>query len=266
MTYHETGSAQVVLMAFVAIAGAIALIAFPAMISSPWNILGWLVVVAAGVGAGVLKHKESQKKLIEQKKLEKQRRKRSEHLKKEKLEKEKKIETLRENLAKNEEKKAEKWTKIKADLVKESGAVWAGRVEHAQHQENLVRKIIKDSKHMPVRNAAGQLAILWNETSTLAQWTAKQIVMFSQRPNATTKAREEAQEAIIEAAQIRENGGMWTKEKGLKLAQLKEKAREEAKIEEKRLEAIKDVIENAEIKWRSSSTQIRRWQEELDSV
>lgn len=264
---NNKGSSEILIgfIAFASVAGGLTLFTYPTLLSGIWSFLAWSFVVMAAIVAGILQYtKRLKEKLHAQKILEKQRRKRAETLRKEQEKREKKIEALRESLIKKEEKNAEKWARIKSELVKEEGKLWAGRIELAEREANLARNIAKETKHMPIRNAAGQLVLLWHETSSLAQWTAQQIIMFSRRPSVTTEAREEAQEAIIKAAEIREKGGNWTKEKGKELAKLKDKAREESKIEEERLDTIKNTIENAEIKWRSSEVQIKRWQAELD--
>jgi len=267
MHNNKSNKVLVGILAFLAIAGAAVLVIFPTLITGALKITAWAMLGVLGVITFAISHLQKSKEAAEaEKELEKQRFKRSKKLKEENEKREQKLEQLKDNLAKKEEKKAEKWEQVKSELVKEAGTVWSGRLEHAEQQENLARKIIRETKQMPVKNAAGQLALVWHETSAMAQWTAQQIIMFSQRPNVTTKAREEAQEAVIEAAEIREKGGNWTKEHGDKLADLKDKAREESQIEEKRLASIKDTIENAEIKWRASEIQIRRWQSELDKV
>jgi len=264
---NKSNKALVGILATLAITGGIALIIFPVFITGALKITAWAMLGVLAVTAFATNHIQNSKEAAEaEKELEKQRFNRSKKLKEDQEKRDQKLEKLKDNLAKNEEKKAEKWEQIKSDLVEEAGSVWNGRLEHAKQEENKARKIIKETKQMPVKNAAGQLALVWHETSSMAQWTAQQIIMFSQRPNVTTKAREEAQEAVIEAAEIREKGGNWTKEHGDKLANLKNKASEEAKTEEKRLASIKDTIENAEIKWRASEIQIRRWQSELDKI
>ncbi|MEM8833809.1 MAG: hypothetical protein AAGB32_04635, partial [Pseudomonadota bacterium] len=60
--------------------------------------------------------------------------------------------------------------------------------------------------------------------------------------------------------------GNWTKEKGKELADKKGKAQEEVKIEEDRLKAIKNEVENATIKWRAAEMRAKRWQDELEKI
>ncbi len=266
MNHNESGSSRIIFTAILAIIGACALIFSPDSISTIWKILGWIAIAVCIILAGVLHHKDKSKKLLAEKELLQKRRKRRKHLDQERLEQEKRIEKSKKKLAEKEEKLNEKRTKIKQALVVEAQTTWAGRVEYASSQENAVRKIIEKTNKMHVRTLAGQVAIEWNEASGLSQWTMQQILMYSQRPNVTMEAREDAQEAIIEAMRIKDSGGNWTKEKGEELAKIKEKAREEAMIEEDRLDTIKNTIERAELKWNATETRVFRLQQELDSM
>jgi hypothetical protein len=117
---------------------------------------------------------------------------------------------------------------------------------------------------MVIRTVAGYIATEWNEASILSKWTAEQLIMFSRRPNVTTKAREEEREAILEAEEIKASGNTLTEKQGYELKQKKKKAREEVKMEEARLKSIQDVIDNADIKWRGIEMRVNRRQKELD--
>ncbi|MCI5059984.1 MAG: hypothetical protein MRY79_02810 [Alphaproteobacteria bacterium] len=234
--------------------------------SGLWEMLAWVAIAAFIIFSIVVYQKKKKERLLAEKELEKQRKKRSQYVKQQKLKQEKKIEAAREKLANNEQKKAEKFERAKEEMAKKATVVWNGRIEHAKEKELFFKKIIDQTDQMPIRTAAGQVAFEWNEASRIANWTLEQVTMFVQRPSVTTKAREEAQEAIIEAMRIKESGINWTKEKGEELADKKEKARQEAQIEAKRLEAIKDEIENANLKWKAAERRASRWQNELQKI
>ena len=259
----ELGSSQVVLMAAITIIGGSTLLALPDLITGFWKILSWAAIAVSAIFSIILYKKEEKKRLLAKEVIEQQRKKRSKHIKQEKLKQEKKIEAARKKLAKKEKREAEKHEHKKKEMAKEATVVWGGRIEYAKEKENFFKQIIDKTDQMPIRTAAGQVVFEWNEASRIAEWTLQQVTMFVQRPNVTTKAREEAQEAIIEAMRVKESGGNWTKEKGEELANKKEKARQEIQIEEKRLEAIKDEIENANLKWKAAEKRAMRWQNEL---
>lgn len=238
----------------------------PSFASGVWGILVWVAIAALIIFFIVLYQKKNKEKLLAEEELEQQRIKRSKFVKQEKLKQEEKIEAAREKLAKNEERRAEKFQQAKEDMAKKAAVVWNGRIEQATEKEIFFKQIIEKTDQMPIRTAAGQVVFEWNEASRIAKWTLEQVTMFMQRPNVTTKDREEAQEAIIEAMRIKESGVNWTKEKGEELANKKEKARQEAQIEERRLEAIKDEIENANLKWKAAERRASRWESELRRV
>lgn len=263
MSYKESGSARVFSMATITIISGAALLIFPTLISGAWQILGWLVVGASAVSAGVFQHQENIKKKLATIETQRKLRLRNKNRKKAQLEREEKIEHSREQLAKKDEKQDEKRAQVKAKVIKQAQTIWSERVEHAQKQEKSTRTIIEKTSQMDIRDAIGKVAIEWNEATTLAQWTMEQIEMFSRLPDATKKAREEAQDAIIESIKIKESGGLWTAEKGKELAAIKEKARLEAQAEEKRIDTMRDKLTDAEIKWRAVERRVERWTEEL---
>jgi len=154
----------------------------------------------------------------------------------------------------------------KKKVADDAKFIWNGRIEEAKDKENFYKNIIEKTHQMPVRNAAGKAAFEWNEASRVALWTMEQVTMFIQRPKVTNKAREEARDAIVESIRIKQSGANWSKEQGQKLADKKEKAKQELQIEEDRIKAIKNEIDNATIKWRAAEMRAKRWQEELDRL
>ena len=266
MNCKETGSSRVALMATLTVIGGLILVFFPALVSGVWKVLAWGATAAGAGAAGTFHHMEKQKKILAEKEVLRKRSIRRKEMDKERVEQEKRLEASKEKMAQKEVRKAEKRAKIKEGLVKEAETTWVSRVDYADEQEALMRQIIEKTNRMPVRTAAGQVVIEWNEASTLAQWTMKQIMMYTQRPDVTHEAREEAQEATLEAMRIKDSGGLWTKEHGEQLAEKKEKARLEALIEEERLDAVKNAIESAELKWKATENRAARWQGELDII
>ena len=266
MKHTESGSGRVILMAAIALIGAATLLIFPTLAPGIWKIVAWLVAGGAAVAGGMFYQKEQQQKTLEAKEDQKRRYQRSKRLKEDKENREKKIESSRKNLAKKEEKQDEKRAKVKTKVIKEAKVVWSGRVDHAKEQETKIRQVINKTDIMPIREAAGNVAIEWNEATTLSLWTMEQIDMFARLPDSTKKAREEAQDAIIESIKVKDAGGLWTAEQGKALADKKEKARQEAMTEEKRVDNMRDTLVNADIKWRAVERRVERWMEELAKI
>ncbi len=267
MSTKKSNNVGIILMALATVACALVLVFFPNLISGFWKIVAWSATGVAGTATGVLKHVETKNaKLLEEKELARIRRKRMQQLKKDREEREARIEKAHERAAAKEADRTAKQMEIKAQLAEEAKTTWVAKEKYASDQETLARDIIKGTNDMAIRTLAGSVAIEWNEAGSLAQWTAKELIMFSQRPNVTSQARDDAQAAIIEAAGIKAAGNNLTEEQGLQLHEKKEKAREEAQIEEDRLDAIKDVIENAELKWKVAEMRASRVQDELDAL
>ena len=266
MYKEESGSTRVAFMAFITFIGGTILVLFPTMVSGAWQILAWVGIGATATSAGVFHHKEKIKKQEEDKETQRKMLIRNKNRKKERLEQEKRIEQSKEKLVQQDEKQDEKRAKVKANIIKEAKATWSERNKQATSQEKLVREIVEKANHMAVREAAGQMAIEWYEASTLAQWTLEQITMFSQLPDGTKAAREEAQDAIVEAMRFKESGGLWTLEKGKALAEVKDKAKSEAQTEEKRIDTMRDKLTDADIKWRAVERRIDRWKGELNKA
>jgi hypothetical protein len=130
-------------------------------------------------------------------------------------------------------------------------------------EEKSTRQIIEKTDHMPIRVAAGEVAMEWHEASSIAQWTMQQVDMFARLPDAVIEAREEAREATIEAMRVRESGGLWTAEQGKKLAEKKEKAKFELQAEEKRIDDMRDKLVDANLKWNAAQRRIDRLKSEL---
>ena len=266
MKSKEIGSSRVAFMATITVIGSVILVIFSDQVPGLWQILAWGGVCLCAVLVGVFHHKAKKAKIRLEKEQQKIRRQRSEAMQQEKLEQEKRIEASKEKMALQEAKRAEKMREVKMEMVKDAEVVWGGRVDQAKQKEDIFREIIKKTNQMPVRTAAGEVAFEWNEASRIAQWTMQQIMMFVNRPDVTTAAREEAQDAIIEAIKIKESGGTWTKENGQELAKKKEEAREELKVEEERLETIKREIEKANLKYKSAEKRASQRQSELSKI
>lgn len=257
----------VVAMTIATVVGVLILVFFSHLILGVGKIVGWLVTGAFAMSAGTIQYLENKReKEIAERELERVRKLRRDNRKRERQEQEERVQKAQEKAAQKIAEKEAKQLKIKAEMASQATTVWADKEKYAVEQENNVRKIIEETQDMAVRTLAGSVAIEWNEARSLAQWTAKQLVMFSQRPNVTTEAREEAQEAIIEVARIKASGNVLTEEQSLELRKKKEKAREEVQIEEDRLNAIQDVIENAERKWRVAELRANRMQDELEAL
>lgn len=266
MKNSEFGGAQVVLTALTAIIGGAVLLTLPDLIPKPFNMLGWgLVAINVIAGLFFFHNEKAQKKLAEKEK-EQKRLKRSRNLRQEKEKQEKQIEAAREKLIRKEEKAAEKLSLKKKKLEQEAKATWDARVKKAQEKEIFFKTVIANTNQMPIRNAAGKAAFEWNEASSVAHWILQQVAMFMQRPDVTNQAREAAREAIIESLRVKQSGGSWSKEDGLKLAYKKEQAAKEEKIEETRLREIRNEIENANLKWRAAKQRANRWHDELEKL
>lgn len=262
--FSRTG---VVAMAIATVAGVFILMFFPGLVSGIGKVIAWFVTATCAVTAGVMQYTANQKeKEITERELTRVRKKRMEARQRERREQEERVQKAQKKIAAKQAEKEARQLEIKAEMASQATTVWAEKEKYAVDQERNARKIIEATQDMAIRTLAGSVAIEWNEAGSLAQWTAKQLVMFSQRPNVTTEAREEAQEAIIEAAGIKASGNVLTEKQGLALRAKKEKAREEVLIEEDRLNAIQDVIENAERKWKVAELRANRVQEELNNL
>jgi len=264
MNNREMGGSRAVMMAIIAVIGAVALIAMADLVPGIWKILAWLAVGSTLVLAVVFYNKDKVIQKTVEKKKQSQLRERNKRRKDQKQKQEQKIEKTRENLEQKEEKLAEKRAKIKENIIEEATATWTGREDYAKQQETTIRKSIDKTDHMPIRMAAGEVAVEWNEATALAQWTMQQVGMFSQLPDAQMTARIDAQDAIIESIKVKEGGGQWTFEKGKELAEKKEKARLETKTEEDRIDNMRSTLDNADLKWKATERRISRLMDELN--
>ena len=225
--------------------------------------VAWAVVGAGAVSSGMFYHFDKAKQVTATKEVEQQRLKRNKRRRAEKEQQEKKLEAVKEQLAKKEDKQALRRAKIKDNVIEEATAKWTGRIDFAKDKEQSVRQMIEQTDHMPIRTAAGQVAMEWHEATSVAQWTMQQIDMFARLPDAVIEAREEAREATIEAIRVRENGGLWSAEQGQKLADKKEKAKFELQAEEKRIDDMRDKLVDANLKWKAAERRIDRLTDEL---
>ena len=266
MKHQNSGSSRAALLAVITVIGALVLMMFPTLATGAWKLLGWLAVGASAVSSGAFYNIEKAQKVLAEKEKQRQLYKRNKNRQKERLAKEKKLEKTKENYEKKEKRQADKRAQAKLKIIEQAEVVWSERVEHAKAQEHSIRSMVDKIVQMAARDAAGQLAIEWNEATGLAQWTMQRIDMFARQPAAKTEAREEEQDAIIESIAFKENGGLWTLEKGNKLASIKEKARIEEQVEEKRVDTMRNTLDNADIKWRASERRIERWTEELNKA
>ena len=263
MNNREMGGSRAVMMVIIAAIGAVALIALADFVPGVLKILAWGVVGLALILAVVFYNAEKANSEIAEKEKQNQLRQRNKRRKDQKQQQEQKIEKTRENLEQKEEKLAEKRAVIKAKIIEEAKVTWTGREEHAKEQEKTMRESIEKTDHMPIRMAAGEVAVEWNEASALAQWTMQQVDMFSQLPDAQMTARIDAQDAIIESIKVKEGGGQWTFEKGKELAEKKEKARLEEKAEEDRIDNMRSTLDNADLKWKAAERRIDRLMDDL---
>lgn len=265
MSNKSSNKGLITVFMIIAVCGAFVLIIFPNLISGILNTAAWSVVVTAGIGAGAF-HYSNKKSEAEVKKrtLLKSQQKRRMQREQEKREKEERLQKAQEITAKKEAARELKQEKIKAEMIKQAEVVWLDREKEAADHEVEIRKIIKNNLDMTIRSVAGYVATEWNDAAKLAQWTGHQLIMFARRPNVTTKARDEAQEAIIEAEEVRASGNTLNEKQGNELKIKKKKASDEVKMEEARVKAIQDVIDNAEIKWRGIEMRVSRRQRELE--
>ncbi len=265
MSAKTSNKAGIFVMAVAAACGALILLIFPNLATGALNMVAWAAVGVAGLTAGTL-HYSNKKREMAAKELEKRKsqQKRRVQREKEKREKEERFQKAQEMTAKKEAARESKQEQIKAEMIKQAEVVWLDREKDAENHEAEIRKIMKTNLDMTIRTVAGYVATEWNDAAKLAQWTGHQLIMFTRRPNVTTKARDEAQEAIIEAEEVRASGSTLSEQQGNELKAKKKKAQEEAKMEEARVKAIQDVIDNAEIKWRGIEMRVNRRQKELD--
>ncbi|MEM6811110.1 MAG: hypothetical protein AAF549_01450 [Pseudomonadota bacterium] len=266
MKNSEYGGSQAILMAFTTVIGGCSLLIFPNLFPGFWKTIAWSIIALSAVLAIILYQKDQKQKEIQEKELEQARKRRSLNKKAEKRKQDAHLEASRQKLERKDERAAEKIVIQREEIAKEAQEVWGGRISHAEERQNFFKAVIAKTNQMPVRTAAGKAAFEWNEAFGIAQWTMEQVAMFVQRPSVTTKAREEAREAVLESIMIKATGGNWTKEQGEKLANKKEDAKQELQIEEKRIEAMKNELDNAGIKWRAAEMRANRWQDELEKL
>lgn len=264
MSNQKSNKLGIISMSLATIAGALILIFFPNLISGVWKILAWSAMATGATTVGVLQHIEKKKiELIEEIELARIRRKRQAQREKDRAEQAERVQKAQARAEQKEVKRTAKQLEIKAGMVKQSETVWAEKEQYALDQEILVREIIEGTNDMDIRTAAGFVAVEWNEAALLARWTAKELIMFSRRPEVTTEARDEAQAAIIEAAGIKASGNSLTEKQGQDLKKKKDKALQETYVEEDRLDDIRNVIENAELKWKVAESRANRGKKEL---
>lgn len=267
MSDKKSNNMGVIVMAVLTAVGAFFLIIFPNLLTGAMNVVAWAAVGVAGTTAGAMKYSQIQKeKEIKTKALEKSRQKRRLQREAERRAQEERLEKAQKVTERKEEIREAKQEKIKAEMIEKAEVVWESREHEAEKQEKLARKIIANTLDMNIRTVAGYVAVEWNEASRMAKWTAEQLIMFARRPNVTTKARDEAREAEIEAEEIRASGNSLSPKQGNELKMKKKKAQEEIKMEEMRLKEVYDILDNAEIKWRGVEMRVNRRQRELDNL
>lgn len=254
-------------MAIATVLGAILLFIFPNLLSGGLKLLAWSFIGVGMTTSGILQYNKLQyEKLLREQELERLRRKRRQKREQEKREREKRLKRAQKKVAEQEAAREAKQEKIKEAIVTEAKTVWNERKKFATEQEHSIRQIIASTQNMEIRTLAGHVVTEWHEASSLAQWTAEQLIMFSKRPNVTRQARDDVREMMMKIAEIKANGNTVTEQLGEELKEKKEKAREEERIEEARSEAIKDLIENGDMKWRGMTSSLNRRKLELDML
>ncbi len=263
MKHKPFGNSLMVPLAAAAVTGVLTLTLSPDLVPGTWRILAWIATSAAAAGAGAVWIRGRAAKRAADKENTEKRHKRAERRIRQRAEQEARIKEGREKAAQKEAKLAAKRAEEKAAMVKRAKTVWAERAEKALAREAFAREVIAKATKMPIREAAGQTATEWAAAATLAKWTSQQIIALTDRPDVKADARTEAREAIMEAARIKERGGVWTEAQGDALVEIREKARMEAKAEEARQDEVRDVVQKAEAEWKIAEVRATRAEAEL---